>query len=81
MSWIRKTTTRVLFTFYININSKLGRQHTRGPLAATISPLKDGCRMVRKVWSNSLLSRNHLGLKKCVELNNTLLVEFVFDET
>ena len=64
MSWIRRTTTRVLFTLYININSKLRRQHTRGPLAAAISLLKDGCRMVRKVWSNSLLRRNHLGLKK-----------------
>ena len=51
------------------------------PLAATISPLKDGCRMVRKVWSNFLLSRNHLGLKNCVESNSTLLVDFVFDET
>ena len=42
MSWIRRITRRVLFTLYININSKLGRQHTRGPLAAAISPLKDG---------------------------------------
>ena len=78
MSWIRRTTIRILFTLYININSKLRRQQTRGPLVTAISPFKDGSERLVEL---SIKQKPLKTKKNCVESNSTLLVEFVFDET